>query len=281
MENLQLIFDKFERYFLANHLFYVAVIFALILNYWIFPKKIRPIYSRRQMLNDFILFFIPLMPVVSSVWNFIFSLGLSSVSVASWFKINFLIIDVLVYCLLSSFVGYWVHRLFHLKLSWYIHRLHHSGRDFNVILKFRANPFELTVHSLSFLLIYSVVSFEVYVYTFVGALRVFHEMLLHGDGVKNFPRFIRVIFVTPENHKVHHLLEPVNPRGVNFSNDLVIWDKLFKTYCGNSGANGEVGVRFDGGDLVEERFFLKMVFDDMKDLGSNLLNLLGRYFFKK
>ena len=48
-----------------------------------------------------------------------------------------------VYWLMSTFVGYWQHRLQHWGWFWQLHRFHHSGTEYNILTAFRVNPAEM------------------------------------------------------------------------------------------------------------------------------------------
>ena len=57
----------------------------------------------------------------------------------------------LIYFLSSHLVGYWVHRLYHTKLFWHLHRFHHSAPELNFITFYRIHPAETFTRVFFFL----------------------------------------------------------------------------------------------------------------------------------
>ena len=45
-----------------------------------------------------------------------------------------------VFYLITSFIGYWHHRVFHTTWLWKLHRFHHAATDLNIFTGFRDNP---------------------------------------------------------------------------------------------------------------------------------------------
>jgi sterol desaturase/sphingolipid hydroxylase (fatty acid hydroxylase superfamily) len=139
-----------------------------------------------------------------------------------------------VYYLLTTFVGYWQHRLMHWRWFWQLHRFHHSETDFNILTGFRANPAEMIsslIPALSPLILLKVPDagmFAVFVF-----INLTIAQLQHSELPWSFGWFGRWIVTSPRVHQIHHSIDEEH-RDKNFSN-CPLWDQLFGTWY--DGAN--------------------------------------------
>jgi sterol desaturase/sphingolipid hydroxylase (fatty acid hydroxylase superfamily) len=128
--------------------------------------------------------------------------------------------------------AYLAHVLLHKSwLGWQFHRVHHSDGDVNVTTAFRQHPGE-TVWRM-FWQVLAVVVFGlplsvVAVYLTISAL---NAQLEHANIKVNgtLDRWLRLIVVTPNMHKVHHSREQ-HETDTNYSNIFSVWDRMFRTY---------------------------------------------------
>ncbi|MCT7374500.1 sterol desaturase family protein [Chelativorans salis] len=120
-----------------------------------------------------------------------------------------------------------------IPLLWRIHRMHHADNGFDVTTGLRFHPFEILISML----------WKAAVVVALGApvlaVLVF-EIVLNGTSMFNHSniniprpvdRFLRLILVTPDMHRVHHS----SIRGETDSNygfNFPFWDRLFRTYVG-------------------------------------------------
>ena len=107
-----------------------------------------------------------------------------------------------VYWLMSTFVGYWQHRLQHWGWFWQLHRFHHSGTDYNILTAFRVNPAEMMsnlIPVLSPLIFLKVPN----VGLFAGFLLANQAIgsFQHSELPWNFGWFGRWVIVSPRNHQ--------------------------------------------------------------------------------
>jgi sterol desaturase/sphingolipid hydroxylase (fatty acid hydroxylase superfamily) len=114
---------------------------------------------------------------------------------------------------------------------WRVHRVHHADLDYDVTTGFRFHPIEIVLSMLiKFATIVvlgapvvAVVIFEV----------VLNAMAMFNHGNIRLPltldRYLRLLLVTPDMHRVHHSVED-NEANSNFGFNLSIWDRLFGTY---------------------------------------------------
>jgi len=127
---------------------------------------------------------------------------------------------------------YWQHRLFHVvPMFWRLHQVHHADRDIDVSTGLRFHPIEIL---LSMLIKFAAV---IALGAPAAAVVVF-EVILNGMAMFNhgnirLPKaldsMIRLLFVTPDMHRVHHSIFK-HETNSNYGFNLSIWDKIFGSY---------------------------------------------------
>lgn len=127
---------------------------------------------------------------------------------------------------------YLQHVMFHaVPLFWRFHRVHHADPDFDVTTGVRFHPIEIIVSMLiKFVVILAlgppllaVIVFEL----ILNAMAMFNHSNIRLPA--GFEHALRLIFVTPDMHRVHHSME-IDEANSNFGFNLSWWDKLFGTY---------------------------------------------------
>jgi sterol desaturase/sphingolipid hydroxylase (fatty acid hydroxylase superfamily) len=131
--------------------------------------------------------------------------------------------------ILSSFIGYWQHRLMHWRWFWQLHRFHHAATDFNVLTTFRVNPAEAitvipAVLPLFFIKVPSAGLFAAFLVVNQVLASLQHSALPWTLGW-----FGRWVVTAPTNHQFHHSIDPEH-RDKNFSS-CPLWDHMFGTWC--------------------------------------------------
>jgi len=134
--------------------------------------------------------------------------------------------------LLLDLAIYLQHVLFHaVPAFWRLHRVHHSDLAFDLTTALRFHPVEILLS----------MALKVGVVAAVGAPAlavVLFEVLLNGMAMFNhgnvylpweWDRRLRRVVVTPDMHRVHHSVHPVETNS-NFGFNLSVWDRLFGTY---------------------------------------------------
>ena len=141
-------------------------------------------------------------------------------------------IAFLVSLLLFDLAIYLQHVMFHaVPALWRLHRMHHADLEFDVTTGLRFHPLEILI------------SMGIKLGLVAGfgppavAVLVF-EVLLNGTSMFNHSnirlplrvdRFLRLIVVTPDMHRVHHSILPTETNS-NFGFNLPWWDRLMGTY---------------------------------------------------
>jgi sterol desaturase/sphingolipid hydroxylase (fatty acid hydroxylase superfamily) len=129
-------------------------------------------------------------------------------------------------------VIYLQHVMFHaVPALWRQHRMHHTDLDFDTTTGLRFHPIEILLSMGIKLAAVTVLGPP------PGAVLVF-EVLLNGTALFNhgnirlplaLDRWLRLLVVTPDMHRVHHSIYPGETNS-NFGFNLPWWDRLLGTY---------------------------------------------------
>lgn len=134
--------------------------------------------------------------------------------------------------LVLDLVIYLQHVMFHaVPALWRLHRMHHADLEFDVTTGLRFRPMEILLS----------MGIKLAVVAALGppaiAVLVF-EVLLNATAMFNHSnvrlpasvdRALRLVVVTPDMHRVHHSIHPVETN-TNFGFNLPWWDRLLGTY---------------------------------------------------
>jgi sterol desaturase/sphingolipid hydroxylase (fatty acid hydroxylase superfamily) len=159
---------------------------------------------------------------------------------------------------------YFAHVLMHKSwLGWQFHRVHHTDKEVNVTTAFRQHPGETVWRILWQLLAVATFGLPLSVVVVYLGISTLNAQLEHTN-IKLFApldRVLRLLFVTPNMHKIHHSREQIETDS-NYSNIFSIWDRIFGTYCATVdftrlryGLNG-----FDGREKQTVPALLKLPF---------------------
>jgi alkylglycerol monooxygenase len=140
----------------------------------------------------------------------------------TWYNFILLLLGI-------DFIFYWVHRWgHHVNIMWAAHSPHHSAEEMNFAVALRAS---VTQRLFSFFFFWplTIIGFSpVDIYAMTG-IHLFIAFLHHTELVPKLWRWVEFVFTTPSHHRVHH---GVNFKYLdkNFSEFLIIWDRLFGTF---------------------------------------------------
>jgi sterol desaturase/sphingolipid hydroxylase (fatty acid hydroxylase superfamily) len=160
--------------------------------------------------------------------------------------------------------AYYAHVLLHKSwLGWQFHRVHHSENAVDVTTAFRQHPGETVWRifwQLAAIVVFGIPLWIVIVYLIFSGL---NAELEHANIRLNFriDRFLRLLIVTPNMHKVHHSRDQ-RETDSNYSNIFSIWDRLFGTYTSSIDFR-TLNYGLDGFDVKEKQTLtglLKMPF---------------------
>ncbi|HJQ36956.1 MAG TPA: sterol desaturase family protein [Thermoanaerobaculia bacterium] len=128
--------------------------------------------------------------------------------------------------------AYFAHVLLHkAPLAWRFHRVHHSDEAVDVTTAFRQHPGESVwrvLWQLPAILLFGLPLWIVLLYLTISATnaQLEHASIRLSEGLD---RRLRLVFVTPNMHKVHHS-RLQHETDSNYSNIFSIWDRIFGTY---------------------------------------------------
>ena len=134
--------------------------------------------------------------------------------------------------LLLDLAIYAQHVMVHyVPLFWKFHRMHHADLDIDVTTGSRFHPVEIVFSMLiKFIIIALTGAHVIAVFMFEVIL---NSMAMFSHSNIKLPAWLdkslRVIFVTPDMHRVHHSALTLETNS-NFGFNLSIWDRLFSTY---------------------------------------------------
>jgi len=137
---------------------------------------------------------------------------------------------LLLLLVIQDFVFYWFHRTGHtLHISWAAHMPHHSSEELNLSVGLRASFTQRIFQFLFFDWVLVVFGFSPEMIYSMAAIHLFIAYWHHTQLINKLG-WIEKIFVTPSHHRVHH---GVNPEYIdkNFSEFLIIWDRIFGTFA--------------------------------------------------
>lgn len=165
------------------------------------------------------------------------ALGVAAAAERSgWGLIHFLQVPLLPSVILTVLVLdlliYLQHLMFHaVPLLWRLHMVHHADLDIDVTTGLRFHPIEILVSMLIKMSVIAalgppLVAVLIFEITLNGT-----AMFNHGNI--NLPttvdRFLRLLVVTPDMHRVHHSVI-IRETNSNFGFNFPWWDRLFGTY---------------------------------------------------
>lgn len=139
---------------------------------------------------------------------------------------------ILASVVILDFVIYLQHVMVHaIPVLWRLHRVHHADLDFDVTTGARFHPLEIIFSML--------VKFAIIVLLGPPLVAVvIFEVILSTSSMFNhsnvriplaIDRWVRLIIVTPDMHRVHHSIND-DEANSNFGFNLPWWDRLFGTY---------------------------------------------------
>ena len=130
--------------------------------------------------------------------------------------------------LLGKDLGYYLaHRSMHeFHLLWVGHSVHHSGEDYHLGTGLRqgiSQPF----FGWPFYVPLALIGFPPHAFIAHAQLNTLYQFWVHTDLIERLPFPLEYVLNSPMAHRMHH--RP--PGNCNYAGMLIIWDRLFGTYC--------------------------------------------------
>lgn len=146
----------------------------------------------------------------------------------------------LLFSLVSSFVYYWLHRVQHESLFfWRMHATHHHITKMGCMRGDRTHPLEWTTLMLGTPVALALLGASDGVMAVAGSFGIWNGVLNHSNlPLKTLPVYDWVFATAPQHH-AHHALER-RQADSNYGCMIILWDRLFGTYCGDAEV-GQIG----------------------------------------
>ena len=157
----------------------------------------------------------------------------NGIGVLNWLDHPWWFLGAIATIAIQSFAAYATHFFFH-KSSWLwrVHRVHHFDTVVDVSTGLRHHPLELMLALLIDSFVAIVVGLLPLALMIYGTTEAMFALFSHAN-IKlpaKIDRMLRVIFVTPRIHAVHHSAHQPETDS-NYGTVFIIWDRLFGTYC--------------------------------------------------
>lgn len=141
---------------------------------------------------------------------------------------------VLALRLSTSFIYYWLHRVSHESLFfWRTHGTHHHINKMGCMRGARTHPLEHLALSLSSPIVLALLGASTDVIAVSGAFGAWNAKLNHSNLPLTSMPVYDWFFATAQQHHVHHAAV-FRQANSNYGCNMIIWDRLFGTYCGDT-----------------------------------------------
>jgi sterol desaturase/sphingolipid hydroxylase (fatty acid hydroxylase superfamily) len=132
------------------------------------------------------------------------------------------------YLLLSDFLLYWSHRLFHGAHLWRYHAIHHSAEDVDWTTAYRFHPLNICfgTYLVDILMLYIGVAPSVLLA--LAPFQTITALFVHANLNWTFGP-LKYVVATPVFHRWHHTM-PDEGGNSNFAPMFALWDVLFGTF---------------------------------------------------
>ena len=131
-----------------------------------------------------------------------------------------------------DFWTYWWHRANHrLPFLWRFHRMHHSDPAMDVTTATRFHLGEIALSTIARFGLIPLVGIPLSVIVGYELVLLLSTQFHHSNiGLPaGIDRFLQVVIVSPNMHRMHHSIERVETDS-NYSSVLSVWDRLFRSY---------------------------------------------------
>jgi sterol desaturase/sphingolipid hydroxylase (fatty acid hydroxylase superfamily) len=224
----------------------LAIIFSALAHFWACNPGL-PWWRKRELVTDLCYwFFVP-------VFARVFRIGLLVLGAGIVFNIHDaddliafydnghgplselpLWTQAILFLVLSDFMLYWLHRLFHGGGFWKYHAIHHSSEDLEWISAARFHPVNLLLGTIGVDVILLMAGISPNIMLWVGPFTTFHSAFVHANLNWTLGP-LKYVLATPVFHRWHHTAMEIGGN-TNFAGTFPLWDILFGTFRMPEGA---------------------------------------------
>ena len=186
-------------------------------------------------------------PLISGVYKTPVSEGFRAIRDRSPLDISFapetvwgLVAAALLLRICSSFIYYWLHRVQHESLFfWRMHATHHHITKMSCMRGARTHPLEYLALGISTPIVLGLAGASDSVIAVSAAFGMWNGKLNHSNLPLISMPVYDWVFATAQQHHVHHALAR-NQSDSNYGCNIILWDRVFGTYCGDTEV-GQIG----------------------------------------
>ncbi|MFO1067205.1 MAG: sterol desaturase family protein [Geminicoccaceae bacterium] len=156
--------------------------------------------------------------------------------------------------LILDFAIYLQHVMSHaLPAFWRLHRVHHSDLEVDLTTGIRFHPVEIVISMVYKAAVVAAIGADPWVVVAFEVVLNASAVFTHGNVrlPDSLDRALRLLVCTPDMHRVHHSVVPVETNS-NFGFFLSVWDRLCGTMR-HAPAAGQVGATLGLGELRDPR----------------------------
>ena len=209
----------------------MKLVIALVVLSIVFALLERKSVWRRERITDFFYwFFTPLVSKTASTVTVFIAIALLAKQHPSsaWFERQSLPVQLIELLILGDLLGYISHRVFHSRLLWKFHAIHHSSEDVDWLSATRVHPVNEILTRLAQVIPLYVLGFRGTPLAAVAPILGFYAIFLHADLRWDFGP-LRCAIASPAFHRWHHTSEQ---EGLdrNFAGLFPWIDLLFGTF---------------------------------------------------
>lgn len=209
----------------------LSLIFALLERFGAaLPRK--TILRRERAIDFAYWFFTPWVSKTAATVAVFLSIALiargSQSQSSSWFAQQPFAVQILELLILGDFLGYLSHRLFHSRLLWKFHAIHHSAEDVDWLAATRLHPVnEILTRVFQVIPLY-LMGFRGAPLAAVAPILAFYALFLHANLRWDFGP-LRYVIASPAFHRWHHTSQEEGLNR-NFAGFFPWIDLLFGTF---------------------------------------------------
>jgi sterol desaturase/sphingolipid hydroxylase (fatty acid hydroxylase superfamily) len=136
--------------------------------------------------------------------------------------------QIVLYLVVSDFLLYWVHRIFHGSTMWKYHAIHHSPEDVDWISAARFHPVNLVLGTVMVDVVLLLAGIAPAALGLLAPFNVMMSAFVHANLNWTLGPF-KYVLASPVFHRWHHTAAE---RGgsKNFAGTFPIWDMMFGTF---------------------------------------------------
>src|SRR5215472_4909989 len=218
----------------------LALVFTVLTHFWA-CNQTAPWWRKRELVTDIAYwFFVP-------VFARVFRIGLMVLGAGVVFNIHDadaliafydnghgplaelpLWVQAVLFVVLSDFMLYWLHRMFHNGGFWKYHAIHHSSEELEWISAARFHPVNLLIGTIGVDVVLLMAGISPNAMVLLAPFNTFHSAFVHANLNWTLGPF-KYVLATPVFHRWHHTMLDEGGN-TNFAGTFPLWDILFGTF---------------------------------------------------